>query len=310
MPEIPLTATETYLEKITEKIHKRLEETDSERVKKRLYALLKTVEERQQQLQQHTKTSATQTSQESSKAPYKHLEEFELLDNEQKDVEPSQAPLETGDLTDEGDTFVQDPMAEMIAEIQEQQEKSFQHLEVDEETIFELGPDLELILDSKQTVEPVSEREIETSQEQIIELGPEHEIEPGTEQEVIPTSEQATEPVQELQPELSEQTDLELLSFENICQRVGKGESLILFEKIALSEREQQIIEAFNEHLTQMKGLKRQQAFDMQHLTARSIRELEQILKTYHLQGYLRAELNNIYNRLLNLRSRFSILLH
>ena len=67
---------------------------------------------------------------------------------------------------------------------------------------------------------------------------------------------------------------------------------------------------AFHEYLHQMKGVKRQQSYDMQHLTARSIRELEQIFKTYQIQGYLRAELNNIYNRLLNLRGRFSVLLH
>ena len=94
------------------------------------------------------------------------------------------------------------------------------------------------------------------------------------------------------------------------CRRISKGESLVLLEKIGLSEREQLMLWAFHEFLHQMKGVKRQQSYDMQHLTARSIRELEQIFKTYQIQGYLRAELNNIYNRLLNLRGRFSVLLH
>jgi hypothetical protein len=48
----------------------------------------------------------------------------------------------------------------------------------------------------------------------------------------------------------------------------------------------------------------------MQHLTARSIHELDLIFKTYRIQGYLKAELTNVYNRLLNLRGRFSILLN
>ncbi|GAK51973.1 hypothetical protein U14_03219 [Candidatus Moduliflexus flocculans] len=100
------------------------------------------------------------------------------------------------------------------------------------------------------------------------------------------------------------------LTFEAACRRVSKGESLVVLEKVGLSEREQLMLWAFHEFLHQMKGVKRQQSYDMQHLTARSIRELEQIFKTYQIQGYLRAELNNIYNRLLNLRGRFSILLH
>ena len=100
------------------------------------------------------------------------------------------------------------------------------------------------------------------------------------------------------------------LTFESACRRIGKGESLVLFDHFELSEREQMMVWAFHEYLHQMKGVKRQQSYDMQHLTARSIRELEQIFKTYQIQGYLRAELNNIYNRLLNLRGRFSVLLH
>lgn len=100
------------------------------------------------------------------------------------------------------------------------------------------------------------------------------------------------------------------LTFEAACRRVSKGESLVVLEKVGLSEREQLMLWAFHEFLHQMKGVKRQQSYDMQHLTARSIRELEQIFKTYQIQGYLRAELNNIYNRLLNLRGRFSVLLH
>ena len=70
------------------------------------------------------------------------------------------------------------------------------------------------------------------------------------------------------------------------------------------------MVVAFTAHLTSYKGLKKQQVFEMQHLTARSIHELDQIFKTYQIQGYLKAELTNVYNRLLNLRSRFSMLLN
>ena len=98
--------------------------------------------------------------------------------------------------------------------------------------------------------------------------------------------------------------------FTEICEKVSQGHSLKLFDSIALSEREQDLVNTFVAHLSSYKGLKRQQAFEMQHLTARSISELDLIFKTYHLQGYLRAELMNVYNRLLNLRSRFSILLN
>lgn len=97
--------------------------------------------------------------------------------------------------------------------------------------------------------------------------------------------------------------------FLEVCQKVAQGESLALLKALDLSPREKELLKAFLSHLSSYKGLKKQQSFEMQHLTARSIHELDQIFKTYQLQGYLKAELNNVYNRLLNLRSRFSLLL-
>jgi hypothetical protein len=99
-------------------------------------------------------------------------------------------------------------------------------------------------------------------------------------------------------------------TFTEICEKVGQGEPLSLLQNIPLSERERNLVQAFMGHLSSYKGLKKQQAFEMQHLTARSIRELDLIFKTYHIDGYLKAELHNVYNRLLNLRSRFSVLQH
>jgi len=94
------------------------------------------------------------------------------------------------------------------------------------------------------------------------------------------------------------------------CEKVSQGLSPALFDSIGLSDRERDLVSAFIAHLSTYKGLKKQQAFEMQHLTARSIHELDLIFKTYKIQGYLRAGLANVYNRLLNLRSRFSILLN
>jgi hypothetical protein len=94
------------------------------------------------------------------------------------------------------------------------------------------------------------------------------------------------------------------------CEKISQGHSLAVFDSINLTDRERDLINAFIAHLSTYKGLKKQQAFEMQHLTARSIHELDLIFKTYHIQGYLKGELKNVYNRLLNLRGRFSILLN
>jgi hypothetical protein len=98
-------------------------------------------------------------------------------------------------------------------------------------------------------------------------------------------------------------------AFTEICDKIGKGESLALLDSLDLSDRERYLVKTFLNHFASYKGLKKQQAFEMQHLTGRSIRELDLIFKTYHIDGYLKAELHNVYNRLLNLRSRFSVLL-
>ncbi len=97
--------------------------------------------------------------------------------------------------------------------------------------------------------------------------------------------------------------------FVEICDKISKGHSIDLFKSMPLSDREKDILNAMATQLSSYKGLKKQQVFEMQHLTARSIHELDLIFKTYHIQGYLKAELSNVYNRLLNIRGRFSMLL-
>lgn len=98
--------------------------------------------------------------------------------------------------------------------------------------------------------------------------------------------------------------------FIDICRKISQGQSFDLFQTMRLTEREQDILNAMASHLNSYKGLKKQQVFEMQHLTARSIHELDLIFKTYKIQGYLKAELTNVYNRLLNIRSRFSMLIN
>ncbi len=344
IPEIPATATEEYLEKLTEKIYKRLEGASSQASKKRLHLLLETVEKRKQQLPQPTRTLPNGTSDTLTKTPLDILETAKLspeqhakiksrLENvladikqqrvhaphetltqsfsEKNDEIPSQALLETSQLTEHEYELVKQRMTEMLAEIGKQHPSSDQK-SAEENEIIELGQELE-----------IEEKTGGEREDELFDLGPEQEIEAFLDAQELETLKLPTTPDQQLPlsdqeegtVEKTDQDDIELdadgnISFEAACRRVGTGESLVLFEKTQISEREQLMVEAFKEHLTQLKGLKRQQIFDMQHLTARSIRELEQIFKTYHLQGYLRAELNNIYNRLLNLRSRFSILQH
>ena len=184
---------------------------------------------------------------------------------------------------------------------------------------FELGEDFEVHPEGPyappQTDEFILGEEFEVAHPpQISPAQPEIEKEAGlefSEERVSEEEEEARRKIPDhFKRELTREEKEGDLTFESACRRMSKGESLVMFDHLELSEREQMMVWAFHEYLHQMKGVKRQQSYDMQHLTARSIRELEQIFKTYQIQGYLRAELNNIYNRLLNLRGRFSVLLH
>ena len=357
MPQIPDNATESYLEKVAEKIYLRLDESDNVRVKERLHTLLATVEERRLRLhrQANAEHEAEQADfEQESETPLELLQSTELSENEQKDLKkrlknaltdikqqrstfpeetmtfspasqaanppeededdepvPSNTILSKLDLNQEDYGLVKGRMAEMLSDIKKQHELEQQPEE--DEDILELGPE--------ETIELGPDQQIDLLVEQTIDLGPEFEVYEGEtlqfDAETGAAPEAADAPSSSLQ-EIPSQSLIERtvaeesgeLTFSDACRRISKGEAITLLEKVGLSEREQEMFEAFGEHLSQMKGLKRQQVFEMQHMTGRSIRELEQIFKTYHLQGYLRAELNNIYNRLLNLRSRFSILQH
>ena len=359
IPQIPENATESYLEKVAEKIHLRLNESENKLIKERLHSLLATVEDRRLRLHQQAQADleAEQAiSEQSAETPLELLQNTELSEKEQQSIKkrlknvladikqrqssfreetitlspaskrtpfedeheaespPPNTLLAKLDLSQEEYGLVKERMAEMLTDIKRRHERE-QTPEEDEE-ILELGPE--------QAIELGPEQEIDLLVEQTIDLGPELEVYEGETLQMdiagseAPEAEGADVAVGESEQAIPSQLLIEKtaaeesgeLTFSDACRRVSKGEALVLLEKVGLSEREQEMFAAFSEHLSQMKGLKRQQVFEMQHMTGRSIRELEQIFKTYHLQGYLRAELNNIYNRLLNLRSRFSILQH
>ncbi len=358
LPQIPDNATESYLEKVAEKIYQRLDGSGNKRVKERLHTLLATVEERRLRLHQQAKVkreAERKDSEHSPETPLELLKSSELSEDEQQNIKkrlknvladikqqrsafpqetmtfspasqaapaeeddepaPSSTILAKLDLNQEDYGLVKERMAEMLNDIKQQ--RGDEQKEEEEEEILELGPDQALSLGPEQ--------EIDLLVEQTIDLGPEFEVYEGEtiqleteavrEPAEVEGETRSADPLQQAIPSQSliERTlDEESgeLTFSDACRRVAKGEAVTLLEKVGLSEREQEMFAAFTEHLSQMKGLKRQQVFEMQHMTGRSIRELEQIFKTYHLHGYLRAEMNNIYNRLLNLRSRFSVLQH
>lgn len=354
MPQIPDNATESYLEKVAEKIYLRLDGSDNARVKERLHTLLATVEERRLLLHQQAKMereAELKDSEQLPETPLELLESTELSEKEQQNIKkrlknvladikqqhsafpqetmtfsppsqavspeaddnepaPSSTILAKLDLTQEDYGLVKERMAEMLNEIKQQQENEEEEiLELGPEQAIELGPDLEIDLLVEQTIDLGPENEVFEGETLQLNADPALEsagLNGGTDGEA---SLQQAIPSQELIDKTVEEESGQL-TFSEACRRVSKGEAPALLGKVGLSEREQEMFTAFTDHLSQMKGLKRQQVFEMQHMTGRSIRELEQILKTYHLQGYLRAELNNIYNRLLNLRSRFSVLQH
>ena len=298
-PEIPETATEEYLEKLEEKIFKQLEKTSNKKVRTYLQALLKKVQKRKRQVQQESSESVADVSHTNQKDPLKIFDTAHLTKEEQQKVKKRlKVVLEEikghrpKSQQDSFDLPFSSGSQEGDADLSPQTILNTVHL---------TGQEYEIVKERmKEMLAEVEQQILNISQKSKQKTEQKPQVE--ADQEEIPPKAEQKSP-QENQKETGS------ISFATVCRRVGKGESLILFDKIALSEREQELVQAFREHLAEMKGLKRQQAFDMQHLTARSIRELEQILKTYHLQGYLRAELNNVYNRLLNLRSRFSILL-
>ncbi len=252
------------------------------------------------------------------------------------DSEEGTSPFHAGadSLTDQEFLLVKDRMKDMLSEVQQQRQQTPEDidediLDLDEsnefleanapesnmEVEFELSEDLELnpadqpplpeeselVLDENfEVAEEIKKERIDGEQP---ERAQKFEV---TDKEYLEFQERFRTLKQQIEVTAEEKSGE--LTFDSACRRVSKGESLVLLEKVGLSEREQLMLWAFHEFMHQMKGVKRQQSYDMQHLTARSIKELEQIFKTYQIQGYLRAELNTIYNRLLNLRGRFSIL--
>lgn len=344
IPEIPATATEEYLEKLTEKIFLQIEAATNQHVRERLHLLLEKVETRKRQLLQEAQALTADT-------PYVvtlgDTAKFSTADNRDdvkqrfKDVlaeinkqrrelplpdtlafpfaeakQPAGIELENVaeqtltalNLNDHEYELVRQRMAGLLDIVKKQAAEvpgapepisPADLLPEEEGPVFDLEDE---ILEPTAAITPETPpTAVDVADDALAEIDEDALI------ELTKFSEITAEPALETLPDDVLSGDV---TFETACRRIGNGEALAIFGKIPLSSRERAMLNAFQEHLHQMRGVKRQQAFDMQHLTARSIRELEQIFKTYHLQGYLRAELGTIYNRLLNLRSRFSLLLH
>ncbi|GAK56076.1 hypothetical protein U27_03038 [Candidatus Vecturithrix granuli] len=343
LPEIPATATEEYLEKLTEKILMQLEKATNRNVRLRLNALLQEAQRRKKKLlEEKTPTTSKGAPLTEKQYTLKMFDTAKLSEEEQQQIKERlryvlediqkqrpesqqisfvlathgkeelaeispQALLNTVELTEQEYQIVKERMKGMLAEVNEQRQEQLLNMEMGEEEEEEILLEEEIIpgeeslqADLLLEGEIVSEEDMDA--EDVILL----------EDEVF-QDEESLKDVSDEHEEIGidEQEDEfeEPFSFETICRKVKVGEPLILFSKTALTEREQAMLVAFEGYIKQTKGLKRQQVFDIQHLTARSIRDLDQLFKTYHLQGYLSAELHNIYNRLLNLRSRISTLL-
>lgn len=345
LPEIPDTATEAYLEKLTDKILNQLEKATNRNVRLRLTALLQEVQRRKKKLlqeaaerEENTSQSNKQdtinmfdtanlsnTEQQQIKDRLKHVlkdikqqrpesQQFtlELTEPEYAQVESSpQALLSTVELTEREYQIVKERMKDMLSEVQEQRQDRLLEEHIAEEEEEEILLEEEIIPgeESSQEETPlegeiIGEEELEPEDVILLEEEVKSEEQLAAEEDMLQENAEINASADE-----PDEEGEEMFSFDSICNKVKAGEPLTLFSKVILTEREQAMFEAFKGYIKQTKGLKRQQVFDIQHLTTRSIRELDQLFKTYHLQGYLSVELHNIYNRLLNLRSRISILL-
>lgn len=347
LPEIPETATEEYLEKLTEKILMQLEKASNRNVRFRLTALLQEVQRRKKKLlEEKTSTTHKEALLTGKQDTLKMFDTANLSKDEQQQVKERlryvlediqkqrpesqqvslplpiqgkeelaeispQALLNTAELTEQEYQIVKERMKGMLIEVHEQRQEQLLNMEMGEEEGEEILLDEEVIpgAESSQSDfliegEMISREEFEP--EEVILL----EDEVGQDEEGLENFSVEHEETEAESIHIHQEDELEEpFSFETICRKVKVGEPLMLFSKTALTEREQAMLVAFEGYIKQTKGLKRQQIFDIQHLTSRSIRDLDQLFKTYHLQGYLSAELHNIYNRLLNLRSRISTLL-
>lgn len=346
IPQIPETATETYLEHLQGNIARQLKRTKNKKIKAHLEGMLKEVQRRLAEFQQKSQREPEQAAVDdlgvfelteiveevSEEPPGEELESPEeadvfVLTDIVEEVSEEISP-ENEELSEREREVVKDRLRDVLEKFQDRKQASPQQSgtmilsdimqEVDKEVPLDT-PDL-----SEQAQEKIKNRLkgiLEAfrarSQESIEQSFLETLTQVPSDEAEVPIGDQETiqfrlgEFTQKFQSGDREfrpvSTDEEFIA---ACEKVSQGNSPGLFDSIALSDRERDLVNAFIAHLSTYKGLKKQQAFEMQHLTARSIHELDLIFKTYKIQGYLRAELANVYQRLLNLRSRFSILLN
>ncbi len=344
--EIPITVAEKYLENLHKKILQQLERASTGKFKSRMQFLLPRVQERVKFLEQELQPSQKreQDGQKSSlifDTASLSREEHSVVKNRLKDVlndikrqrleshqdglDPSltlgyqeeaegasHTVLDAVNLTEQEYDLVKERMRDLMGDVKK------------ERGVVTQKANLVSFQEIQQQLQQQIEQEVREETEQKLHKDIQQDIEREINQGVLPEDQKAEDQKAEDQKaeklkaeklkaeklKAEDQKEEGPLTFSMICEKISRGEALFLFDKVQLTEREQEMLQAFDGHIRQFKGVKQQQAFDLQHLTARSIRELEQIFKTYQPHGYLNVELHNVYNRLLTLRSRFSILLH
>ncbi len=334
--EIPITVAEKYLENLHKKILQQLERASTGKFKSRMQFLLPRVQERVKFLEQELQPSQKREQDEQKSSlifdtASLSREEHNVVKNRLKDVlndikrqrleshqdglDPSltlgyqeeaegasHTVLDAVNLTEQEYDLVKERMRELMGDVKKERGVATQKA------------NLVSFQEIQQQLQQQIEQEVREETEQKLHKDIQQDIEREINQGVLPEDQKAENQKAEDQKaeklKAEDQKEEGTLTFSTICEKVSRGEALFLFDKVQLTEREQEMLQAFDGHIRQFKGVKQQQAFDLQHLTARSIRELEQIFKTYQPHGYLNVELHNVYNRLLTLRSRFSILLH
>lgn len=347
MLHIPETATETYLERLAENITHQLEKAKNKKVRTHLTTMLKEVQQRLAEIRRQTErfpeeaeaadnldvlelTEVVEEEQETQDVAEEAEEESDvLLLTEMVEEEEAELPVDVADLSEKEQGVVKDRLKQILGRLQDKRQVSPNKSEsvLLNDVMHELD---EVLLD---TTDLTTEQQTKVKGRlkgilQVIHAKGQQGEQGASIQGFLETLTKGRHGGEELTEEAQQgdgsgttvsKTRFDHVEFRpvsgddqfiEVCRKVSRGESPELLKALSLSEREQDLVNAFLSNISSYKGMKKQQAFEMQHLTARSIHELDLIFKTYHIQGYLKAELNNVYNRLLNIRGRFSILLN
>lgn len=278
LPKIPEIATAAYLDKVIEKVRGRMNETTNDRMKAQLNTLLQEAQRRKEQVHD-IQQSAEQAETSEEREP--------------GTVHPSLS-ISSASLTMQQQEDVKNRLRHVLEGIQNQQMEFLAG-----EAMSEMPP---LIVNDILTLSPHDKEAIKARlKEQLQEFAEQQEQQES----------QDHTPSQNIngnfqQTEISDNPGSSAL--EQICHKIGNGEELSLFETIDLSEREKAMVNTLKKHLASFKEEKQRHIYEMQHLTTKSIRELDLIFKNYRLDGYLYADMRRLYNTLMSLKTRYASL--